>query len=94
AGCLKAQRRHGRPPFKLPMPPWTKIDPRQRQRRLLKRRFRQNPRATSPPCTTPASSLTSIGFGNVSANTDHEKIFSICIMLIGALMHRSGSSAM
>uniref|UniRef100_A0A1I8F8D0 Ion_trans_2 domain-containing protein n=1 Tax=Macrostomum lignano TaxID=282301 RepID=A0A1I8F8D0_9PLAT len=33
------------------------------------------------------SSLTSIGFGNVSANTDHEKIFSICIMLIGALMH-------
>ncbi|PAA51267.1 hypothetical protein BOX15_Mlig018296g1 [Macrostomum lignano] len=33
------------------------------------------------------SSLTSIGFGNVSANTDHEKIFSICVMLIGALMH-------
>ncbi|XP_069068171.1 potassium voltage-gated channel subfamily H member 8 [Pleurodeles waltl] len=33
------------------------------------------------------SSLTSVGFGNVSANTDSEKIFSICIMLIGALMH-------
>ncbi|XP_046467247.1 voltage-gated delayed rectifier potassium channel KCNH8 isoform X2 [Neodiprion pinetum] len=33
------------------------------------------------------SSLTSVGFGNVSANTSSEKIFSICIMLIGALMH-------
>ncbi|XP_068123763.1 potassium voltage-gated channel subfamily H member 3 isoform X2 [Hyperolius riggenbachi] len=33
------------------------------------------------------SSLTSVGFGNVSANTDTEKIFSICIMMIGALMH-------
>ncbi|XP_077584559.1 voltage-gated delayed rectifier potassium channel KCNH8 [Stigmatopora nigra] len=33
------------------------------------------------------SSLTSVGFGNVSANTDSEKIFSICTMLIGALMH-------
>ncbi|XP_077159726.1 voltage-gated delayed rectifier potassium channel KCNH8 isoform X1 [Paroedura picta] len=33
------------------------------------------------------SSLTSVGFGNVSANTDAEKIFSICIMLVGALMH-------
>lgn len=29
------------------------------------------------------SSLTSVGFGNVCANTDAEKIFSICIMLIG-----------
>lgn len=29
------------------------------------------------------SSLTSVGFGNVSANTDAEKIFSICVMLIG-----------
>lgn len=29
------------------------------------------------------SSLTSVGFGNVSANTDIEKIFSICVMLIG-----------
>ncbi|XP_045473209.1 potassium voltage-gated channel subfamily H member 8 isoform X2 [Harmonia axyridis] len=33
------------------------------------------------------SSLTSVGFGNVSANTTSEKIFSICVMLIGALMH-------
>ncbi|XP_025832214.1 potassium voltage-gated channel subfamily H member 8-like [Agrilus planipennis] len=33
------------------------------------------------------SSLTSVGFGNVSANTTNEKIFSICTMLIGALMH-------
>lgn len=29
------------------------------------------------------SSLTSVGFGNVSPNTNAEKIFSICIMLIG-----------
>lgn len=29
------------------------------------------------------SSLTSVGFGNVSPNTNPEKIFSICIMLIG-----------
>ncbi|CAB3384865.1 Hypothetical predicted protein [Cloeon dipterum] len=33
------------------------------------------------------SSLTSVGFGNVSANTLQEKVFSVCIMLIGALMH-------
>ncbi|NWY70513.1 KCNH4 protein, partial [Erithacus rubecula] len=33
------------------------------------------------------SSLTSVGFGNICANTDAEKIFSICTMLIGALMH-------
>ncbi|XP_068082449.1 potassium voltage-gated channel subfamily H member 8 [Anabrus simplex] len=33
------------------------------------------------------SSLTSVGFGNVSANTSAEKIFSICVMLIGSLMH-------
>ncbi|CAH8439408.1 unnamed protein product [Schistosoma bovis] len=33
------------------------------------------------------SSLTSVGFGNVSANTLNEKIFAICIMLLGALMH-------
>lgn len=32
------------------------------------------------------SSLTSVGFGNVSANTDAEKIFSICTMLIGGKM--------
>lgn len=29
------------------------------------------------------SSLTSVGFGNVCANTNAEKIFSICTMLIG-----------
>lgn len=29
------------------------------------------------------SSLTSVGFGNVSANTKAEKVFSICTMLIG-----------
>ncbi|XP_050537378.1 potassium voltage-gated channel subfamily H member 8 isoform X2 [Daktulosphaira vitifoliae] len=33
------------------------------------------------------SSLTSVGFGNVSATTSTEKIFSIITMLIGALMH-------
>ncbi|ELU07688.1 hypothetical protein CAPTEDRAFT_168526 [Capitella teleta] len=33
------------------------------------------------------TSLTSVGFGNVSANTDAEKIFSVIAMLIGALMH-------
>lgn len=29
------------------------------------------------------SSLTSVGFGNVSPNTNSEKIFSICVMVIG-----------
>lgn len=29
------------------------------------------------------SSLTSVGFGNVSPNTNSEKMFSICVMLIG-----------
>ncbi|XP_025102647.1 potassium voltage-gated channel subfamily H member 8-like isoform X3 [Pomacea canaliculata] len=33
------------------------------------------------------SSLTSVGFGNVSANTNAEKIFSVCSMLVGAMMH-------
>ncbi|XP_002157210.4 potassium voltage-gated channel subfamily H member 6 [Hydra vulgaris] len=33
------------------------------------------------------SSLTSVGFGNVSANTNGEKLFAILIMLIGALMY-------
>ncbi|XP_033101746.1 potassium voltage-gated channel subfamily H member 8-like isoform X2 [Anneissia japonica] len=33
------------------------------------------------------SSMTSVGFGNVSANTDAEKIFTIIVMLIGALSH-------
>jgi hypothetical protein len=27
--------------------------------------------------------LTSVGFGNVSANTEAEKIFTICLMLMG-----------
>ncbi|CAC5406768.1 Potassium voltage-gated channel unc-103,Potassium voltage-gated channel subfamily H member 2,Potassium voltage-gated channel subfamily H member 4,Potassium voltage-gated channel subfamily H member 5,Potassium voltage-gated channel subfamily H member 7,Potassium voltage-gated channel subfamily H member 1,Potassium voltage-gated channel protein eag,Potassium voltage-gated channel subfamily H member 8,Potassium voltage-gated channel subfamily H member 6,Potassium voltage-gated channel subfamily H member 3 [My len=35
------------------------------------------------------SSLTSVGFGNVSPNTNSEKIFSIIIMLIGSLMYAS-----
>lgn len=35
------------------------------------------------------SSLTSVGFGNVSPNTDAEKIFSVCVMIIGALMYAS-----
>ncbi|KAI5606503.1 potassium voltage-gated channel subfamily H member 2, partial [Silurus asotus] len=35
------------------------------------------------------SSLTSVGFGNVSPNTNLEKIFSICVMLIGSLMYAS-----
>lgn len=41
------------------------------------------------------SSLTSVGFGNVSANTDAEKIFSVCVMLIGgrANTHKSTISA-
>lgn len=30
---------------------------------------------------------TTVGFGNVSANTDGERIFSICCMLMGAVMH-------
>jgi potassium voltage-gated channel Eag-related subfamily H member 2 len=29
------------------------------------------------------SSLTSVGFGNISPNTNSEKVFSICVMLIG-----------
>ncbi|XP_071942761.1 voltage-gated delayed rectifier potassium channel KCNH8-like [Antedon mediterranea] len=33
------------------------------------------------------SSMTSVGFGNVSANTDAEKIFTIIVMIIGALSH-------
>ncbi|KAK2702001.1 potassium voltage-gated channel subfamily H member 7-like [Artemia franciscana] len=35
------------------------------------------------------SSLTSVGFGNVSPNTDCEKIFTICVMLVGSLMYAS-----
>ncbi|XP_065059041.1 potassium voltage-gated channel subfamily H member 6-like isoform X1 [Rhopilema esculentum] len=33
------------------------------------------------------SSLTSVGFGNVSANTKYEQIFMIIVMLLGALMY-------
>ncbi|XP_018652454.1 putative voltage-gated potassium channel [Schistosoma mansoni] len=33
------------------------------------------------------TSLTSVGFGNVSPNTINEKIFAVITMLIGALMH-------
>uniref|UniRef100_U3IPA1 Potassium voltage-gated channel subfamily H member 4 n=1 Tax=Anas platyrhynchos platyrhynchos TaxID=8840 RepID=U3IPA1_ANAPP len=36
------------------------------------------------------SSLTSVGFGNVCANTDAEKIFSICTMLIGGEVLSAG----
>ncbi|BHF75552.1 Potassium voltage-gated channel sub H member 7 [Sparganum proliferum] len=56
----------------------------------------------SSPCSGPSlqtkyitalyftfSSLTSIGFGNVSPNTNAEKIFSIIIMLVGSLMYAS-----
>ncbi|XP_075234878.1 uncharacterized protein LOC142332349 isoform X2 [Lycorma delicatula] len=35
------------------------------------------------------SSLTSVGFGNVAPNTDMEKIFTICVMLVGSLMYAS-----
>ena len=33
------------------------------------------------------SSLTSIGFGNIAANTNNEKMFSCIVMFFGALMH-------
>jgi hypothetical protein len=29
------------------------------------------------------SSLTSVGFGNVAANTNVEKVFAVCVMLVG-----------
>ncbi|GAB0089900.1 Ion_trans domain-containing protein [Sergentomyia squamirostris] len=35
------------------------------------------------------TSLTSVGFGNVAPNTDMEKIFTICVMLVGSLMYAS-----
>ncbi|XP_046673590.1 potassium voltage-gated channel unc-103 isoform X12 [Homalodisca vitripennis] len=35
------------------------------------------------------SSLTSVGFGNVAPNTDAEKVFTICVMLVGSLMYAS-----
>merc|ERR1719245_1887617 len=31
--------------------------------------------------------MTSVGFGNVAAETDNEKIFSICMMIVGALIY-------
>ncbi|XP_076366902.1 potassium voltage-gated channel protein eag-like [Tachypleus tridentatus] len=31
--------------------------------------------------------MTSVGFGNVAAETDNEKVFSICMMIIGALLY-------
>ena len=39
------------------------------------------------------TSLTSVGFGNVSANTNAEKIFSVIAMLIGGeFTHRNNSN--
>ena len=35
------------------------------------------------------SSLTSVGFGNVSPNTNNEKLFSVAVMLVGSLMYAS-----
>ncbi|XP_070069846.1 potassium voltage-gated channel unc-103 isoform X6 [Drosophila takahashii] len=35
------------------------------------------------------TSLTSVGFGNVAPNTDAEKAFTICVMLVGSLMYAS-----
>lgn len=40
------------------------------------------------------SSLTSVGFGNVCANTDAEKIFSICIMLMGGELNSNDEKAL
>lgn len=31
--------------------------------------------------------MTSVGFGNVSPDTDNEKIFTIVMMVIGALLY-------
>ncbi|XP_022710419.1 potassium voltage-gated channel protein eag-like, partial [Varroa jacobsoni] len=31
--------------------------------------------------------MTSVGFGNVAAETDNEKVFTICMMVIGALLY-------
>lgn len=35
------------------------------------------------------SSLTSVGFGNVSPNTNSEKLFSICVMVIGCELNNT-----
>ena len=40
------------------------------------------------------SSLTSVGFGNIAANTKYEQIFTIIVMLLGGMCHtRSKFSA-
>ena len=31
------------------------------------------------------SSVTSVGFGNVSATTQYEKIFSVCMIILGGM---------
>merc|ERR1719245_116031 len=31
--------------------------------------------------------MTSVGFGNIAAETDNEKIFSICMMIVAALLY-------
>ena len=36
------------------------------------------------------TSLTTVGFGNVSANTMWEKVFSVVIMLIGGTLYTDG----
>lgn len=33
--------------------------------------------------------MTSVGFGNVAAETDNEKIFTICMMIIAGKTHSS-----
>jgi len=63
----------------------------------LKKNLNLNNNSTGPDIQTryitalyfTLSSLTSVGFGNVSPNTDAEKIFSVCVMIIGALMYAS-----
>ena len=57
----------------------------------LKKNLNLNYNSTGPDVQTryitalyfTLSSLTSVGFGNVSPNTDAEKIFSVCVMIIG-----------
>ncbi len=31
--------------------------------------------------------MTSVGFGNIASETDNEKIFSICMMIVAALLY-------
>ena len=49
--------------------------------------FLQNSDAYITALYFTCTSLTTVGFGNVAANTKYEKIFSIVIMMVGALMH-------